>query len=171
MSNIIDFDKSTLPIRAKKIYDLLDNEKTPLVAVLLATHFIDSSLEKLLRHIFCKSKITNNLLQPTGILGSFSAKFNIAYSLNILSKEAHNDIKYIARIRNEFAHTEDPQLYFTDDRISAFCHNLQSPEIFVKQMGGEYQEDLKNPEERFKVSIMMVVEALIVEIENVNAPI
>ena len=169
MGKIVDLDKKGLPIRAKRIYDILDNEK-PLVAVLLATHFIDGSLEKLLRHNCNKSDITNDLLQPSGVLGSLSAKYKIAYCLNLISKIAYDDIRYIAKIRNRFAHTENPQLDFTNDQISDYCRNLQSPEIFLKQVNGEYKEDLKIPEERFKVGIMMIVEAIIEEIENVDTP-
>ena len=170
MGKIVELDKMQLTIRAKRIYDILDKEKKPLVAVLLATHFIDSSLEKLLRHNFNKSKTTNDLLQPSGVLGSLSAKYKIAFCLNLISKKLHDDIGYIAKIRNRFAHTENPQLNFTNDQISDYCRNLQGPEIFVKQMGGKYKKDLKIPEERFKVGIMMIVEAIIEEIENVDTP-
>ena len=71
MGKIVDLDKMGLPIRAKRIYDILDNEK-PLVAILLATHFIDSSLEKLLRHNFNKSDITISPSPAAIILKIFS---------------------------------------------------------------------------------------------------
>ena len=142
MSKVVDLDKMGLSVRANRIYDILDKEQ-PLVAILLATHLIDLYLERLLRHNFNKSDTTNDLMQPSGILGSLSAKYKIAYCFNLITEIAHDDIKYVAKIRNRFAHTEDPQLNFTNDRISDYCRNLKSPEIFVKQMGGKFKEDLQ----------------------------
>ena len=165
MGKIVDLEKMGFSVRADRIYDTLDKEK-PLLAILLATHLIDAYLERLLRYNFNKSDATNDLMQPSGILGSLSAKYKIAYCFNLISEITHDDIKYIAKIRNRFAHTENLQLNFTNDRISDYCRNLKSPEVFVKLMGGKYKEDLRNPEERFKIGVMMVIDAIIERIKD-----
>lgn len=78
--------------QVKKVRDQLEKESDT-GGVLIATSFIDACLTSLLRAFFKKSKITEKILNPTsGSLGTFSAKCDITYCLNLILKDTYKDL-------------------------------------------------------------------------------
>jgi len=65
---------------------------------------IDTALEYRIRVEMRDGETTTNLLKPTGLLGSNSAKLRVLYSFKRIEKVVLNDCDIIAEIRNEFAH-------------------------------------------------------------------
>ena len=49
-------------------------------------------------------KIDERLFLPSGPLGSFSAKIDLAYISGLITKSAHSDLVRVKEIRNAFAH-------------------------------------------------------------------
>jgi hypothetical protein len=51
-----------------------------------------------------KPTVVENLFRPSGALGPFSTKIDVAYLLDVLSPEAYKDLTNVKNIRNDFAH-------------------------------------------------------------------
>jgi hypothetical protein len=51
-----------------------------------------------------KPMITRDLFRPSGALGPFSIKIDVAYLMNILTDDAYKDLVNLKNIRNDFAH-------------------------------------------------------------------
>lgn len=49
-------------------------------------------------------KLLNELFQPSGALGNFKTKINLAYMLGLVDKEFYQDLLAVNKIRNYFAH-------------------------------------------------------------------
>jgi DNA-binding MltR family transcriptional regulator len=78
------------------------------VLAIVGGSYLDSLLEQILRAIFVEDKNeVDNLLAPTGVLGSNGARYQVAYCLGLLDKHQRDDLKVIAKIRNAFAHRYD----------------------------------------------------------------
>jgi hypothetical protein len=52
-------------------------------------------------------EIVQQLFRPSGALGPFSTKIDLAYLMHLLSDEAYKDLTNIKNIRNDFAHELD----------------------------------------------------------------
>ena len=88
----------------KTILDVLDHDSDRAVAIIVGS-MIERRLEQA---ILARSKrdeiIENRLFQPSGPLGPFSSKIDIAYLNGIISTAAHADLVIMKDIRNKFAH-------------------------------------------------------------------
>jgi DNA-binding MltR family transcriptional regulator len=73
-------------------------------------------------------KVRNELLQPSGALGSFAVKVRIAYMLGWVGEEFFGDLLLVAKIRNRFAHVITAK-DFDDQSISAWLKNMRSYKI------------------------------------------
>jgi hypothetical protein len=67
--------------------------------------------------------IAQGLFRPSGALGAFKIKIDLAYMLNILSIDAYRDITNVKNIRNDFAHDLDLDA-FDVPSIRDRCKNL-----------------------------------------------
>jgi DNA-binding MltR family transcriptional regulator len=66
---------------------------------------LDNRLGSILRaSMRADEKVLNEMFQPSGPLGSFKTKINMAYMLGFIDKEFFLDLVTILRIRNHFAH-------------------------------------------------------------------
>lgn len=84
-------------------------------------------------------EIVRQLFRPSGALGPFSTKIDLAYLMRLLSDDAYKDLTNIKNIRNDFAHKLDCDSFdvpSTRDR----CKNL----ILVERHVGPIPEDNKN---------------------------
>ena len=70
-------------------------------------------------------KILNELFQPTGALGSFKTKTNLAYMLGLVNEEFYQDLSTIIKIRNHFAHRVDIKR-LEQDPISIWIKGMAS---------------------------------------------
>ena len=75
-------------------------------AGLVAAAIAEQRLEEALRSRFRFDNLTvsQGLFQPSGALGPFSTKIDLAHLLGILSDEAHRDLINLKNVRNSFAH-------------------------------------------------------------------
>lgn len=94
-------------------------------SALLAASYIDALLEKVLKvKMIGNKKHLENLFDANGPLGSFSSRINIAYSVGLITKNHHNDLHLIRKIRNVFGHS--PSIIgFSDERIASQCKSLK----------------------------------------------
>ncbi len=96
----------------------------------LGAAYMDELLEELLRATFIEdAEATERLLGMTGPIGSNGARYNLAYSLALISKEERDDLKTIARIRNRFAHEYSAVGFDDDDEVRALVRKMH----FVKR--------------------------------------
>ena len=85
---------------------------------------IENRLTSLLRAAFIKdNERADSMLNPSGPLGSFGAKINLAYLMGLYCKEAHQDLLTISKIRNKFAHDVTVK-EFEADAIKSRIQNL-----------------------------------------------
>lgn len=93
---------------------------------LMAAAFLDEQLIKLLESYFVDdTTINKRLLGSSGVLGSFSARIDMAFSLGLIAKNIMTDLTLLRRIRNDFAHFSAP-ITFGSDSIVSRCLELKS---------------------------------------------
>ena len=92
-------------------------------SVLICCSFIEELLREILRSFFLAEAETENLLEGFNApLGSLSARATAAYCCGLISEREFKEIKYLRKIRNEFAHNKKAS--FDDNKISDLCKNL-----------------------------------------------
>ena len=107
----------------QKVYDVLNNE-SDLACVLIGTSYLSELLGSLVMSQLKKSNVTKNLLKPDrGAIGSFRARADLAYCLDLISKYDYNDLLMIADIRNGFAH-KHLSLDFNNAKVQEACGKL-----------------------------------------------
>jgi hypothetical protein len=76
------------------------------VAVIVTNSYLEDYLGRAIKLNLpgCNSDLRDKLFGSSGILGSMSAKIDIARALNIIDAQNHNDYVVLNRIRNRFAH-------------------------------------------------------------------
>jgi DNA-binding MltR family transcriptional regulator len=85
---------------------------------------VENRLIALLRATFIKDeKRAESMLSPSGPLGNFGAKINLAYLLGLYGKEVHQDLVTVSKIRNKFAHDITVKEFETDP-IKSYIQNL-----------------------------------------------
>jgi DNA-binding MltR family transcriptional regulator len=96
--------------------------------VLVAASILDTELERALKATMrpLDKKITGRLFKGYGPLGSFSAKIDLAYALNITTLEVHTELHKIRDIRNAFAHTVKV-LTMSSDEVLPLFNKLKRP--------------------------------------------
>jgi DNA-binding MltR family transcriptional regulator len=129
------------------------NEEPDLPCVLIATSYLDQCLASLLERYFRKVDTAQEILDPIkkGILGAFSARADLCYCLGISTKELHQNLRTVARIRNRFAHSY-LSISFKDAEVGELCKKLKLPEVLAAtrvegDTGKSY--DVKDPFAKF----------------------
>jgi DNA-binding MltR family transcriptional regulator len=116
----------------KKKLDLTDfhsmmefyHEESDRAAAILAASFLEAYLGQLIKEFMINDqKVCDELLNGYGPLATFSARIKCAYALGYIDEKTRNNIKYIAKIRNEFAHNHKLKS-FADSPIPDLCQNL-----------------------------------------------
>lgn len=119
--------RKTIPIEqlskeTRQLFDVL-NEQSDLVCVVVGAAFLDTTLGTLLAGRLSESSVSQKVLGPSGALGTFNARADIAYCLGLLRKSRYQDLCVIGEIRNEFAHSH-MQLSFGEPQVRALCERL-----------------------------------------------
>ncbi len=152
-----------LSMEIQKLHDVLNSEKD-LSAILVATSYIEASLGAILERKLIRSTVSEKMLDVRGgVLGTFSARADMCYTLGIINKPLYKDLITIANIRNEVAH-HYLELDFNHPKIRELCDELayvktlrdgatNKPLIVVKWMVGA-----KN---KFKISVTMISQRLL----------
>jgi DNA-binding MltR family transcriptional regulator len=91
---------------------------------LVSAAYLEHELEGLLRRYFVDdTKIVSRLFEPTGPLGTFSAKIDLICALGILPSGECRSLHLVRKIRNEFAH-QHKVLSFRESEIRSRCLEL-----------------------------------------------
>ena len=164
MTKSTHFLLGELSAQTDEIINVLNNE-TDIGAVLIATSFLDACLTTLLGNVLKKGKTTNKILEPRGILGTFSGKCDIAYCLNLIPKDLYTELNTIGKIRNKFAHNH-LNTEFTNDQIEPLCQELRLPEQFLEDHKDssnirDLERLIQLPNHRFATSIAQLSNLLI----------
>ncbi len=95
-------------------------------AAILAASFLDAYLAQFLKKFMVNDqKVCDELLNGFGPLSTFSARRECAYAFGHIDEKRRNDIKYITKIRNKFAHNFEMNS-FSDTPIPDLCKNLST---------------------------------------------
>jgi DNA-binding MltR family transcriptional regulator len=74
--------------------------------------------------------IVERLFRPSGPLGSFSAKIDLACLMGAISNDAYRDLIILKNIRNIFAH-QFKSASFGEQRIRDLCRNFRLIETMI----------------------------------------
>ena len=95
-------------------------------AALVGAAMLDARLERILLMCLLNNNARKELLfGTTAPLGTFSAKANLCSALGFITEKESEEIKFIRKIRNEFAHKLD-DLSFSDYPICNYCLELKA---------------------------------------------
>jgi DNA-binding MltR family transcriptional regulator len=98
-------------------------------AAILAASFLEAYLAQFLKEFMIDDqRVCNELLNGYGPLATFSALRECAYAFGHIGEKTRNDIKYITKIRNEFAHNFERNS-FSDTPIPDLCKNLSTAKM------------------------------------------
>lgn len=108
---------------------------------LLSASLLDYWLEMMLLQAFVnRDEARQQLLADRMPLGTFSAKIELAYCLNLIPKFARDDLNLIRRIRNDFAHHLGA-LTFKENSLRSRCLELKTPrQYFSDELGKDFAE-------------------------------
>lgn len=90
----------------KDFYDEIHYTNSDRACVIVSAAAIDDSLRALLSTFMVDYKL-DDLFSGNGPLSSFSSKIKMSYNLGLISKQEHDLIEIIRRIRNDYAHSKD----------------------------------------------------------------
>jgi len=100
------------------------------VVALLGQSIIDRRLETAIKGRWRNTgNIFESLFEPSGPLGSFSARIRIGFAISLYGKEAYNDLRRINRIRNAFAHKLHAK-HFNTQSIRDHANALVLPSLY-----------------------------------------
>ena len=113
-----------------EILELYHNESDRAAAILAAA-FLEDCLGNYLKSILIKDPIVDEMFDNNGALSNLDSKYKMLFALGKLSRNNVNDIKYIKKIRNYFAHCPKG-VTFETDKIKDWCSNIYFGEEFIK---------------------------------------
>lgn len=111
---------------AQLLQDL--GRQTHTAGVMILTAQIEKLLEEVIQRRMpnLSNRLTPKLFEGFGPLATVSAKIEIAYALGFISEEDRKDANAIRKIRNEFAHSDEP-VNFDHPRITELMPKLPAP--------------------------------------------
>lgn len=78
-------------------------------------------------------KVRNELFRPSGALGNYGVKVQLAYLLGWIGEDIYRDLMTISKIRNRFAHCIEVK-DFSDQRIGAWLNNLRGSSLLPEML-------------------------------------
>lgn len=92
---------------------------------LMVGSYLEYELELLLKEkLVGRKKSFDDLFQFNGPLGTFSSKIKMCYAIGLISKETHDELELIRKIRNDFGH-EFEAISFSTNQIKERINNLK----------------------------------------------
>ena len=131
-------------MKKKTIMNLIDrinmvdsyHKESDRAAAILAASFLDASLAQFLKEFMINdNKVCDDLLRH-GPLEAFSARRECAYAFGYIDEKTRNNLKYITKIRNEFAHNFEMNS-FSENPIPDLCKNLSTATV-AKELRVQY---------------------------------
>ena len=142
----------------KLIDDL--NSKEDTVVVISSIGYIDACLYSILKCYLLENKVTEKLLSSgSGALSSISVRNSLLFSLGLISEEIHNDIKYLCKIRNRFAHNHF-SLSFKNKDIVDLCNNFK---FIYTVKNGDFEKILFNRIDHIETRIKFIITVVFVK--------
>lgn len=152
------------PEEVKTVMSLIAESER--AAVILAAASIDSSLEKLLKHVLhpCAGG-SDSLFDGDRALGSFSAKILIAHRLGLIGNDFEHALQCLRRIRNDFAHNVNDASLSTGghrDRLEILVRWARTNDSFEAALDATLNKWGAKSEAhaKFVVSMMIMMMAL-----------
>lgn len=95
--------------------------------------------EALKKRLILTSTMSERLFsfEKNGPLSNFYNKISIGYAVGLLNARSKNDLDFIRRIRNRFAHRFEP-ITFANQEVEAWCQTLTSPAPEIKDARRRY---------------------------------
>jgi DNA-binding MltR family transcriptional regulator len=115
------------------------NSQSDFICVLIVASFLAEFVAGILADTFIKGSTTQRLLEPQGAIGGFATRVDLAYYLQLITKESHQDLTRIAQIRNKFAHNQF-KLDFSDPEVQAICRELKTWRVLARE---DYAEEVR----------------------------
>jgi hypothetical protein len=122
----------------------LFHAETDRAAAVLAGSYLESYLADCLKYYFVDHGSIANLFEGAGPLATFAARAGIAFALGLITDETREEIRFITKIRNHFAH-HPAETSFSVSPVRDWCARLslsqQLPdhtprEIYLFAVGG-----------------------------------
>src|SRR6266404_4919302 len=137
-------------------------------AAIVAAAFVEDYLTTALQQKLVHDQAALAEMFGSGPLGTFSAKFKLAYLIGLCSKESANCLNTIRKIRNTFAHNISISS-FEEPRIRDLTNNLSVPEKYKVTLVAEenqtpihlFSEPITTARQRFVTSCQMLLFAFI----------
>jgi DNA-binding MltR family transcriptional regulator len=140
------------------------NEGTDTSVIVVAVSYIDACLASLLAKHLLQSSVTERLLDSrSGVIGSFVARSDLAYTLALVDKAMYQDLLVLAELRNETAHHHF-ELSFTSAEIVNHCEKLKYAASLKDSSSGTslFEESwLLASRDRFILTAIMIVNRLL----------
>jgi len=145
-----------------RISQAFRNEPDRSVAI-LGSALIEDQLGSMLGMFLVPDTNKAKLFATYGPLSTFSARTEMAYLLGLIPKDIHDDIDYVRKIRNHFAHKIE-NVSFDKSPVFDLATNLRAVEWFMKGMSvvekppspTEIQDILERPRRRFEITVGIV---------------
>lgn len=99
-------------------------------AAVLAGGFIESYLAKYLRSFMIEDESVGEMFDGFGPFSDFKQRYEAAYAFGWLSSRQKGDLKYIAKIRNHFAH-HPLKASFDSSPVCDWCSQLSTKALPV----------------------------------------
>ena len=131
---------------------LFQEEKNERAAAIVGAAFLDTLLEHALINFFADDeKEVANLLKNDRPIGTYSSRTSLAYCLGLIGKIVRDDLRFVGKIRNRFAH--DLHASFNDDPIRTWTLSLKWHEVSMLMKA----PDEATPSDIFQVGVNQLV--------------
>ena len=105
------------------------HDESDRAAAVLAGSLIENYLAKYLISFMIDDKKVLDLFDGFGPFASYSQRVSTAYAFGYITKEQKNDLDYIGKIRNHFAH-HPHEATFDREPVCSFCQILSANTLF-----------------------------------------
>jgi hypothetical protein len=112
---------------AVKDLDAMSDRAAAIVVATLVELRLSLAIRSKLRQ---DEPLVDRMFRPSGPLGSFGSKIDLAFLMDLVGKEAHRDLSILKAIRNDFAH-QLVAMEFTSDKIASQCGRFKLIETQV----------------------------------------
>jgi DNA-binding MltR family transcriptional regulator len=110
----------------KEVEKEIENSSDRGIALICGS-ILDSQLrENLINFLLKSDKLDKDLFKGNGPLATFDSKIKMSFYLGLISKHEMNNLIYLQRIRNKFAHLT-VNISFDNDDIKNMCSNFSIP--------------------------------------------
>jgi DNA-binding MltR family transcriptional regulator len=152
-----------------EFFDTL-NKEGDLAVVLVAASYLDACVGTLLGRFFIESGVSNKLLDINGALGSFGARADASYALDLISTVLYQDLLTVVEMRNRFAH-HHLALDFEDVTVRQLCGKLK----WVESLRNGATKDplglekfMVTTRDRFVLTVVMLSQSLLLDALSVK---